>query len=35
VTSRLTLAVGEPLSPDQASPERLQAIVAELRGGRK
>jgi 1-acyl-sn-glycerol-3-phosphate acyltransferase len=35
VMSRLTLAVGEPLPPDQASPERLQAIVAELRGGRK
>jgi 1-acyl-sn-glycerol-3-phosphate acyltransferase len=33
--SRLTLAVGEPLEPADASPERLQQIVTELRGARK
>ncbi|WP_118180593.1 MFS transporter [Paraburkholderia phosphatilytica] len=35
VTSRLTLAVGEPLAPADVTPERLQAIVQELRGARK
>jgi 1-acyl-sn-glycerol-3-phosphate acyltransferase len=35
VMSRLTLAVGEPLDPAEASPERLQQIVEELRGARK
>jgi 1-acyl-sn-glycerol-3-phosphate acyltransferase len=33
--SRLTLAVGEPLEPSQATPEGLQQIVTELRGARK
>ncbi|SIT38537.1 Lysophospholipid transporter LplT [Paraburkholderia piptadeniae] len=35
VMSRLTLAVGEPLDPAQATPELLQQIVSELRGARK
>ncbi|MBN3755934.1 MFS transporter [Paraburkholderia sp. Tr-20389] len=35
VMSRLTLAVGEPLEPVDAVPERLQQIVTELRGARK
>lgn len=35
VMSRLTLAVGEPLEPADATPERLQQIVTELRGARK
>jgi 1-acyl-sn-glycerol-3-phosphate acyltransferase len=35
VMSRLTLAVGEPIDPAQASPEVLQQIVTELRGARK
>jgi 1-acyl-sn-glycerol-3-phosphate acyltransferase len=35
VMSRLTLAVGEPIAPAEASPERLQKIVTELRGARK
>ncbi|MEM5382593.1 MFS transporter [Paraburkholderia phymatum] len=35
VMSRLTLAVGEPLDPAQATPEVLQQIVSELRGARK
>jgi hypothetical protein len=35
VMSRLTLAVGEPLDPAQATPENLQQIVTELRGARK
>jgi 1-acyl-sn-glycerol-3-phosphate acyltransferase len=35
VMSRLTLAVGEPIDPADASPEVLQQIVAELRGARK
>jgi len=35
VMSRLTLAVGEPLDPSQATPEGLQQIVTELRGARK
>lgn len=30
--SRIELHVGEPISPDQVSPERLQAEVAALRG---
>jgi 1-acyl-sn-glycerol-3-phosphate acyltransferase len=33
--SRLTLAVGEPLDPATVTPEGLQRIVTELRGGRK
>ena len=33
--SRLSLAVGEPIEPAQATPERLQEIVTELRGARK
>jgi 1-acyl-sn-glycerol-3-phosphate acyltransferase len=35
VMSRLTLAVAEPLPPSAATPEALQAIVAELRGARR
>lgn len=35
MTSRLTLAVGEPLEPLTATPDVLQAVVAELRGARK
>lgn len=35
VMSRLTLAVAEPLEPNAATPEALQAIVAELRGARR
>src|ERR1700761_2576703 len=35
VMSRLTLAVGEPIGPALATPEKLQEIVAELRGARK
>ncbi|WDD94427.1 MFS transporter [Burkholderia sp. FERM BP-3421] len=35
VMSRLTLAVGEPLSAAAATPEALQAAVTELRGVRK
>ncbi|TCW87104.1 glycerol acyltransferase [Burkholderia sp. SRS-46] len=35
VTSRLTLAVGEPMPASVATPEALQAAVAELRGARK
>ena len=35
VMSRLTLAVAEPLEPAAATPEALQAIVAELRGARR
>ncbi|MFM0041362.1 MFS transporter [Paraburkholderia sediminicola] len=35
VMSRLTLAVGEPIEPAQATPEVLQQIVTELRGARK
>lgn len=35
VMSRLTLAVAEPLEPSAATPEALQAIVAELRGARR
>lgn len=34
-TSRLTLAVGEPIAPDDVSLERLQETVAELRGARR
>jgi hypothetical protein len=33
--SRLSLAVGEPIDPAQATPEKLQQIVTELRGARK
>ncbi|WP_070106451.1 MFS transporter [Burkholderia plantarii] len=33
--SRLTLAVGEPVAASAATPERLQQVVAELRGLRK
>ncbi|MBU6489785.1 MAG: MFS transporter [Burkholderiales bacterium] len=33
--SRLTLAVGEPLPPEAATPETLQRIVADLRGARR
>jgi hypothetical protein len=33
--SRLSLAVGEPIDPALATPEKLQQIVAELRGARK
>ena len=35
VMSRLTLAVGEPIEPALATPERLQSVVMELRGARK
>ncbi|KVK82413.1 MFS transporter [Burkholderia sp. MSMB1498] len=35
VTSRLTLAVGEPIPAVAATPEALQAAVTELRGARK
>jgi 1-acyl-sn-glycerol-3-phosphate acyltransferase len=35
VTSRLTLAVGEPLDPNAATLDRLQQTVAELRGARR
>ncbi|SIT48683.1 Phospholipid/glycerol acyltransferase [Paraburkholderia ribeironis] len=35
VMSRLSLAVGEPIDPAQATPEKLQQVVAELRGARK
>lgn len=35
VMSRLTLAVGEPIPAAAATPEALQAVVAELRGARK
>ena len=34
-TSRLTLAVGEPLEPDAATLDRLQQAVAALRGARR
>ncbi|MEM5312839.1 MFS transporter [Paraburkholderia sp. JHI869] len=35
LTSRLTLAVGEPIAAADATLERLQATVAELRGARR
>jgi 1-acyl-sn-glycerol-3-phosphate acyltransferase len=35
VMSRLTLAVGEPIDPADATPEHLQRIVGALRGARK
>ncbi|TDV04591.1 MFS transporter [Paraburkholderia caballeronis] len=35
LTSRLTLAVGEPLDPDTATLDRLQQAVAALRGARR
>ncbi|WP_277183484.1 MFS transporter [Caballeronia sp. BR00000012568055] len=33
--TRLTLAVGEPLAPEEATPQRLQEIVTALRGARR
>jgi hypothetical protein len=33
--SRLSLAVGEPIDPVLATPEKLQQLVTELRGARK
>lgn len=35
MSSRLTLAVAEPLEPQAATPEALQRIVTELRGPRR
>jgi 1-acyl-sn-glycerol-3-phosphate acyltransferase len=35
VMSRLSLAVGEPIDPALATPEKLQQLVTELRGVRK
>ncbi|KXU86203.1 glycerol acyltransferase [Paraburkholderia monticola] len=35
VMSRLSLAVGEPIDPVLATPEKLQQLVTELRGARK
>ncbi|WP_028220222.1 MFS transporter [Paraburkholderia oxyphila] len=35
LTSRLTLAVGEPVAPGEVTPEVLQRTVAELRGARR
>ncbi|HTH62213.1 MAG TPA: MFS transporter [Paraburkholderia sp.] len=35
LTSRLTLAVGEPLDPGAATLDRLQQVVEELRGARR
>ena len=35
VMSRLTLAVGEPIDPADATPEHLQKVVSALRGARK
>ncbi|RZF24584.1 MFS transporter [Paraburkholderia sp. UYCP14C] len=35
VMSRLSLAVGEPIDPALATPEKLQQLVTELRGARK
>ncbi|MEW9581002.1 MFS transporter [Paraburkholderia sp. DGU8] len=35
VMSRLSLAVGEPIDPALATPEKLQQSVAELRGARR
>ena len=35
MTSRLSLAVGEPMEPSAATPEVLQTIVTGLRGPRK
>ncbi len=35
LTSRLTLAVGEPLAPGEVTLDRLQEVVAELRGARR
>ena len=32
---RLSLAVGEPIDPALATPEKLQQLVTELRGVRK
>jgi 1-acyl-sn-glycerol-3-phosphate acyltransferase len=33
--TRLTLAVGEPIAPEDATPERLQQVVSALRGARR
>jgi 1-acyl-sn-glycerol-3-phosphate acyltransferase len=33
--TRLTLAVGEPIAPEDATPQHLQEIVTELRGARR
>ncbi len=35
LTSRLKLAIGEPIAPADATPARLQEAVAELRGKRR
>jgi 1-acyl-sn-glycerol-3-phosphate acyltransferase len=35
VMTRLTLAVGEPIAPADATPEHLQEVVLALRGARK
>lgn len=35
VMSRLTLTVGEPIDPADATPEHLQRVVSALRGARK
>jgi len=35
LASRLTLAVGEPIAPDEVTLDRLQETVAELRGVRR
>lgn len=35
LTNRLTLAVGEPIAPDEVTLERLQETVAGLRGARR
>ncbi|WP_233862933.1 MFS transporter [Paraburkholderia adhaesiva] len=35
LASRLTLAVGEPIAPDEVTLDRLQETVAELRGARR
>jgi hypothetical protein len=35
VMSRLSLAVGEPIDPELATPEKLQQLVTEMRGARK
>ncbi|MDR5750331.1 MULTISPECIES: MFS transporter [unclassified Caballeronia] len=35
VMSRLTLAVGEPIDPADATPEHLQQVVGALRGARR
>ncbi|WP_244813713.1 MFS transporter [Caballeronia sp. Lep1P3] len=35
VMTRLTLAVGEPIAPEDATPQRLQEAVTALRGARR